>query len=85
MMTTQAERLTMEANALCNRLAAQASIVRIRGDRKKAARIMRIRRRAVQRWSRRLDKWAVASCGPPVAVLPCRHCGERFGCDNETR
>ena len=50
---------------------------------KKAARIMRIRRRVVQRWSRRLDKWAVASCGPPVAVLPCRHCGERFGCDCE--
>jgi len=67
MDTQQAERLTMEAYALCDRLAARAIELGIAGDRERAIHTMTITRvAAVRRWGRRLDKWAVAAYGPAV-------------------
>jgi hypothetical protein len=62
----QAQQLTLEAYALCERLAAQACEAQARKDWREAGRVLTVRRAAVRRWGRRLDKWAVAAYGPEV-------------------
>ena len=62
----QAERLTAEAAALCERLAAAACDARARNDRREAGRILTVRRWAVRRWGRRLETWSMAAYGHGV-------------------
>ena len=59
----QAQQLAEQAGTLCERLAAAACDAQARRDWREAGRVLTIRRMAVRRWGRRLDKWAVAVYG----------------------
>ena len=62
----QAQKLTAEAETLCDNLAAAACEADAAGDHQEAARILTIRRMAVRRWGRRLESWSVATYGHGV-------------------
>ena len=68
----QAERLTAEAAALCERLAALACDAQARKDWRAAGRILTIRRWAVRRWGRRLEAWSMAAYGHCVIPQEAR-------------
>ena len=68
----QAERLTAEAAALCERLAALACDARAHQDEREARRILTIRRWAVRRWGRRLEAWSMAAYGHCVIPQEAR-------------
>ena len=72
MKAEQAQQLTAEAAALCERLAALACEAQARKDWRERGRILTIRRWAVRRWGRRLELWSMAAYGHCVIPQEAR-------------